>query len=120
MAALDVYRPTRRCKSEDQTTGTIFVIRVILNYFTGRDGLAEFLDADAANDALVNGVLGKLESTRCDFFADNLDELHTSNSSQVQNGRQGQIRELISRINGWWACRTGGPRSTSAHPTDYQ
>jgi hypothetical protein len=50
-----------RGKPKEQTTGTIFVIRIIFDHLTGGDRLTDFLDTDMTHNTLVCGVLRKFE-----------------------------------------------------------
>jgi hypothetical protein len=54
----------------------MFVRGITLNDFANGNGLTQFLDADMAHDTLVNGVLGELELTACDFLANAIDDCH--------------------------------------------
>jgi hypothetical protein len=49
--------------------GTRPVVGIILDDLADCDGLTQFLDTDMPYDTLINGVLGELELTTCNFLA---------------------------------------------------
>jgi hypothetical protein len=61
VTALYVYWPARFCHSEHKTTGAVFIIGIIFNHFAVRESFAQFLNRNAAQDALVKGMFGKLK-----------------------------------------------------------
>lgn len=55
---MDVQRPPRGREPQDQTARAVLVVRIVLNELPCRDGLANLLDSNAANDGLVRCMLG--------------------------------------------------------------
>src|SRR2546425_217381 len=49
---------------------------MVLDDFANGNGLTQFLDTDMAHDTLVNGVLGELELTACNFLANVINYCH--------------------------------------------
>jgi hypothetical protein len=76
VAALDVQGATSQGHTEYQAAGPILVRGIILDDFANGNSLTQFLDTDMAHDALVNGVLGELELTPCNFLANIIDYGH--------------------------------------------
>jgi hypothetical protein len=56
VTALNVKRPARHCKSEDQAAWALFVVRIILDDFARLNGLSDFAHAYAAQNGLISGV----------------------------------------------------------------
>ena len=46
------------------------VVGIILDDLADCDGLTQFLDTNMPYDTLINGVLGELELTTCNFLAE--------------------------------------------------
>ena len=67
VAAMDVQRLSRPREPEDEATRALFVIRVVLDQFALRDGVANILHADPPNDALIGRMLRKLELSISDL-----------------------------------------------------
>lgn len=63
-------------KTEQQTTRSVFVIRIILDDFSCLCRLAYFAHQDIAQECLVCRVLGKLEGILGELLANFMDERH--------------------------------------------
>jgi hypothetical protein len=70
VAALNVKRPARKCKSEDQAAWAIFVVRIVLNDFARLNGFPDFVHAYAAQDGLISGVQREFKSVAGEFGSD--------------------------------------------------
>ena len=53
--------------SQDQTTGSVFILRVIFNHFSVSKDFPDFLHADTTNDALVSRMFRELELVSLNF-----------------------------------------------------
>jgi len=63
ITALNVHRSVGRRQAENQTTRTIFVIRVIFDDFATVNCLAQLLNANAPQNALVSSMFRKLKQS---------------------------------------------------------
>ncbi len=73
---MNVQRPTRRSVSEKQATGTILVIWIVFYEFTFCNNLPQLLNCYTPQNALVGGVLRKLELSFFDFSLYSDEDVH--------------------------------------------
>lgn len=83
-AALDVQWSLSQCEAQDETAWTILVIRVVLNNLTRCDGFTYFLYTNAAQERLVNRMLGKLELIAGNLAADAVNHHHTTSLTALR------------------------------------
>lgn len=57
MTALDMNRPALCGETEDETTGAVLVVRIVLDDPAASEGLADLSYAETSQDRLVNGML---------------------------------------------------------------
>jgi hypothetical protein len=62
-----VQRSAVSGKAQNETTWAVLVIRVVLDDLTVRERLSQLLNADASQDAVINGVFRKLKITSFDL-----------------------------------------------------
>ena len=64
-------------ETQDETTRTVFVIRIVLQNFWISQGLSDLTHQNSPLHHLINSMLGELETTRCNFSCDRvLDQIH--------------------------------------------
>jgi hypothetical protein len=68
--------PSGSRPSQDQTTGPVFILRVVFNHFAVVQDFSDFLYGHSTNDALVNCVFGKLELLGFNLLPYLLDQRH--------------------------------------------
>jgi hypothetical protein len=69
VTTLYVDWPARFCHPEHKTTGAMFILGIIFNHFATCYRFAQFLNCNAARNALVEGMFGKLKLICGDFRA---------------------------------------------------
>jgi hypothetical protein len=76
MAALQVKWPSGPRITQDQAARSIFILRIILDHFAGRDRCAYLINPDVAQDGLVGGMAREFERLAGKLFADLVHQLH--------------------------------------------
>lgn len=77
VTTLNMQRSAVICETQDQTARTVFVFWVVLNHFAlVLYGLLDFYYTDVTDDALVDGMFGKLILPLNDLLPDSIKYSH--------------------------------------------
>ncbi len=74
MAALDMDRTLCCGEAQNQATGAVFIVWEILNDLTIGNGFSNFLNSDASQDGLIDGMFREFKFIVRNFLADVCDE----------------------------------------------
>lgn len=73
---MNMQGPTRTCVSQQQATRSVLVYRIVFDDCTPGNGVADFLHADLAEDALVNSVLRELDPSSPELLPNKGQSVH--------------------------------------------
>jgi hypothetical protein len=72
---MNMKRPSRYSETEDQATGTVLIVRIIFDNFSGPSRFMQFMHANAALNTLIDRVARKLKKSVTKLCPDLLDHL---------------------------------------------